>query len=67
MCCSVNISVCLVCCVFDSVCELFGETIRKMFGCVDSSYHIPITVAIRLRYSYSISVCRFSISSYAHH
>ena len=25
MCCSVNGSVCLVCCVFDSVCELFGE------------------------------------------
>ena len=27
--CSVNVSVCFVCCVFDSVCELFGETIRK--------------------------------------
>ena len=24
---------CLVCCVFDSVCELFGETIRNVFGC----------------------------------
>ena len=24
LCCSVNVSVCLVCCVFDSVCELFG-------------------------------------------
>ena len=23
----------LVCCVFDSVCELFGETIRNVFGC----------------------------------
>ena len=23
-----------VCCVFDGVCELFGETIRNMFGCV---------------------------------
>ena len=23
----------LVCCVYDSVCELFGETIRNMFGC----------------------------------
>ena len=33
MCCSVNGSVCLVCCVFYSVCELFGETIRNMFGC----------------------------------
>ena len=39
LCCSVNGS---VCCVFDSVCELFGETIcnmfgetiRNMFGCV---------------------------------
>ena len=25
---------CLLFCVFDSVCELFGETIHKMFGCV---------------------------------
>ena len=31
LCCSVNGSVSLVCCVFDSVCELFGETIRSMF------------------------------------
>ena len=33
MCCSVSISVCLVCSVFDSVCELFGKTIRNVFGC----------------------------------
>ena len=33
MCCSVNGSVNPVCCVFDSVCELYGETIRNMFGC----------------------------------
>ena len=26
-------SVCLVCCVSEGVCELFGETIRNMFGC----------------------------------
>ena len=26
LCCSVNGSACLVWCVFDSVCELFGET-----------------------------------------
>ena len=25
----VNGSVCLVCCVFDSVCELFGDTISQ--------------------------------------
>ena len=33
--CSVGVSVCFVCCVFDndSVCELFGETIRNVFGC----------------------------------
>ena len=24
---------CVACCVFDSVCELFGETIRNVFGC----------------------------------
>ena len=30
MCCSVNVSVCFVCCVLDSVCELFGETIRSV-------------------------------------
>ena len=34
MCFSVNGSVCLVCCVVDSVCELFGETIRNIFGFV---------------------------------
>ena len=33
VCCSVNVSVCFVYCVFDSVCELFGETIRNVFGC----------------------------------
>ena len=34
MCCSVNGSVCLVCLtVFDSVCKLFDETIRNMYGC----------------------------------
>ena len=32
LCCSVNGSVCFVCCLLDSVCELFGETIRNMFG-----------------------------------
>ena len=31
--CSVGVSVCLVCCVFNSVCELFVETIRNVFGC----------------------------------
>ena len=33
VCRSVNVSVCFVCCVFDIVCELFGETIRNVFGC----------------------------------
>ena len=33
VCCSINVSVCFVCRVFDSVCEVFGETIRNMFGC----------------------------------
>ena len=33
LCCSVNVSVCRVCCMLDSVCELFGETIRDVFGC----------------------------------
>ena len=33
MCCSVNVSVCFVCCVCDSVCELFGETIRNVIWC----------------------------------
>ena len=32
--CFVNDYVCLVCCVFDSVCELLGETIRNMLGVV---------------------------------
>ena len=34
LCCSVDGSVCFVCCVFDSVGELFDEIIRNMFGCV---------------------------------
>ena len=38
MCSSVNGSVCLVCCVFDSVCELFGDIIRNMFGLVVKYY-----------------------------
>ena len=33
VCCSVNVSVCFVCCVLDSVCELFGEIIRNVCGC----------------------------------
>ena len=31
---SMDLFVCFVWCVFDSVCELFGETICNMFGCV---------------------------------
>ena len=34
LCCSVNGYVFFVCCVFDIVCELFGEIIRNMFGWV---------------------------------
>ena len=33
LCYSVNGSVCLECCVFHSVCELFGETIGNMLRC----------------------------------
>ena len=33
LCCTVNGYVCLVCCLSDSVCELFGETFRNTFGC----------------------------------
>ena len=32
LCCPVNRSVCFVCCMFEGVYELFGETIRNMFG-----------------------------------
>ena len=32
VCCSVNVSG-FFWCLFDSVCELFGETIRNVFGC----------------------------------
>ena len=34
VCCSVNVSVCFECCMFYSVCELFGETNRFFFGVV---------------------------------
>ena len=31
----VSLLMCLfVCCVFDSVCEMFGETLCNVFGCV---------------------------------
>ena len=30
LCCSVNVSVCLICCVLDSVCELFGECLLNV-------------------------------------
>ena len=33
VCCSVNVSVCFLCCMFDIVCELFGETICNVFRC----------------------------------
>ena len=31
--CSANVSGCIVCCVFNNVCELLGETFRYVFGC----------------------------------
>ena len=34
MCCSVSVSVCFVCCVLDSVCKLFCDTIRNVCGVV---------------------------------
>ena len=34
VCCSVNVSVCFVCCVLDSVCELFGEQLAMCLGVV---------------------------------
>ena len=39
MCCSANGYACPVCCVSDSVCELFGQSIRIVFGC---GHHFPI-------------------------
>ena len=33
LCCYSKGSVCLVCCVIDSVCALFGETICNVCGC----------------------------------
>ena len=32
LCCSVNGSVCFVCCMFDSVCELFGKQFAICLG-----------------------------------
>ena len=34
VCCSVSVSVCFVCCVFDNVCKLFGKTIHNVLGVV---------------------------------
>ena len=33
LCVALLMSGCFVCFVFDRVCELFGETIRNVFGC----------------------------------
>ena len=33
VCCYADVYVCLVCCVLNRVCELFGETIRNVFRC----------------------------------
>ena len=33
LCSSVNRPVCIMCCMFDSLCELFGETIRNIVAC----------------------------------
>ena len=38
------VSLYVVCCVFDSVCELFGETIRNVFGC--SCYYFILLVNV---------------------
>ena len=41
-CVALLMDLCLVCCVFGSVCELFGKTIRNVLGCgcyfVDKCY-----------------------------
>ena len=34
LCCSVNVSVCLVCCVLDSICELFVKQLVMCLGVV---------------------------------
>ena len=52
LCCPVNGSVCFVYCVFDDVCELFGETIRNMFGCVCNFVVEYITSALRKSIKY---------------
>ena len=51
MCCSANGSVCLVCCVLDSVCELFGEAIRKMMIC------LGVVIILLLNVMEVFSVC----------
>ena len=33
LCVALLMCVCFVCCMIDSVCELFGETIRNVCGC----------------------------------
>ena len=46
--CSVGVSVCLVCCVFDSVCELFGETIHSVHLSVPSIGFVYVFVCRKL-------------------
>ena len=40
LCFSVNVYVCLVCCVSDSVCKLFDDTIRIFLGVVVISVEV---------------------------
>ena len=53
---SVNLSVCFVCCVFDSVCEWFGETIRNVFVYVDRKYN-EISLTFTAGSVYLFGVC----------
>ena len=55
LCCPVNGSVGFVCCVFDGVCELFSETIRNMFGCVQGTKQALTSCKMR--------VCKATVKS----
>ena len=70
VCCSVIVSVCFVCCVFDNVCELFDETIHVYLSHT-STYSLPFSPVSFIAHTSqsffciktSNSICFFSYES----
>ena len=49
-----------LCCMFDSVCELFGETIRNMFWCI-GYFVVECYGLVRCCWRYSIGYTMYGL------